>query len=223
MLKEYVADFKKFLLDFKDDNRLLLRETKRLKADFIVDRLEKSIELPLEMAERVRTTVLSLKRFAAVDTGEMELVSINDLLDEALEIVRHKVKHKADVSKIYDQSLMMIRTLRIRLSQVFVNILDNAADAIVERGKIRITTLQKEKNAIIQISDDGVGIPKENFERLFTPYFTTKDDGLGMGLYISHRIISELRGKITVESEPGKGTTFTIRLPLRAEGDREKA
>jgi len=223
MLQDYVSDFKQFLIEFKDDNRLLLSQPNRLKADFIIDRLEKSAQLPLEMAERVRATVQSLKRFAATDTGEMELVNANQLLDEALEIVRHKVKHKAEVTKNYASKLKSIKTLPNRLSQVLVNILDNAAEAIPGHGNIRIKTWQDEKETCIQISDDGVGISNENMKKMFTPYFTTKEGGLGMGLYISHRIISELNGKIEVDSELGKGTTFTIRLPLKRDGEHEKA
>ena len=214
MLQEYVRDFKEFLLEFKHDNRLILSQTKRLKADFIIDRLEKSIQLPLEMAERVRATVLSLKRYAATDRGEMDLVNVNQLLDASLEIVGHKVKHKAVITKDYTQNLKPIKTSSNRLSQVLVNILDNAADAITDHGSIRINTWQDEKETSIQIIDDGVGISNENLKRLFTPYFTTKEDGLGIGLYLNHLIISGLKGTITVESELGKGATFTVRLPL---------
>jgi len=213
MLQDYVLDFKQFLVEFKDDNRLLLDKTKRLRADFIIDRLEKSIQLPLEMAERVKTIVLSLKRYAAIDKGEMDLVNVNQLLEESLEIVWNKVKHKAVVTKNYDQSLKSIKTSPNKLSQVLVNILDNAADAIPERGNIRINTWQDEKEICIQIVDDGIGISNENLKKLFTPYFTTKTDGLGIGLYLNHLIISGLKGSITVESELGKGAAFTIRIP----------
>jgi signal transduction histidine kinase len=214
MLQDYVHDFKKFLIEFKEDNRLLLDKTKRIKIDFIIERLEKNIQLPLEMAERVRTTVQSLKRFAAVDTGDKELVNANHLIDEALEIVWNKVKHKAVVTKNYDQNLKPIKTLRNRLSQVLVNILDNAAEAIVDYGNIRINTRQENRDIVIEIINDGVVISKENLKRLFTPYFTTKEGGLGLGLYLSHRIINDLSGNIMAESEEDKGTTFTIRLPL---------
>ncbi|MDZ7360946.1 MAG: ATP-binding protein [candidate division KSB1 bacterium] len=214
MLQDYVLDFKQFLIEFKDDNRLLLSKTKRLNADFIIDRLEKSIQLPLEMAERLRSIVMSLKRFAAIDTGEIELVNVNHLLEDALEIVRNKVKHKAVVNKNYDQNLKPIKTSPNRLSQVLVNLLDNAADAIADHGNMRIKTWQDEKETFIRIIDDGTGISKENLQRIFTPYFTTKEGGLGIGLYISQRIINELGGTITVESQLEKGTTFTVRLPL---------
>jgi len=223
MLQEYVSDFKQFLIEFKDDNRLLLSQTKRLKADFIIEHLEKNIRLPLKMAERIRANVLSLKRFAAIDTGEMEHINVNQLLEEALEIVWNKVKHKAVVTKNYDQNLKLIKTSPNRLSQVLVNILDNAADAIPEHGNIQINTWQDEKETFIQIIDDGIGISNEHLKKLFTPYFTTKEDGSGIGLYLNHLIISGLRGAIAVKSELGKGATFIIRLPLLYESDHEKA
>jgi len=223
MLSTYVLDFKSFLIEFKDDNRLLLSQTKRLKADFIIAHIEKNIQLPLEMAERVRSTVQSLKRFAASDTGELEFVNVNHLLDEALQIVWNKVKHKAVVTKNYNKNLPSIKTSPIRLSQVLVNILDNAADAITEHGNIRIETWQGENEIVIQIVNDGTTISKENLQRLFTPYFTTKEGGLGLGLYISHRIINDLNGSIAAESEKEKGTAFTIRLPLARKDEHEKA
>lgn len=223
MLQDYVSDFKQFLIEFKDDNRLLLSKTKRLNAEFIIERLEKSIQLPLEMAERVSNTVKILKRFAASDTHELEFVEVNDLLDEALEVMWHKIKHKAVVVKNYGKNLRPVKTSPNRLCQVMVNILDNATDAISDHGNIKITTWQNNKEIVVEIMNDGAPITKENLMRLFTPYFTTKEHGLGLGLYISRHIIKELNGSIAAESIEGKGTIFKIRLPLERKNEDEKA
>jgi two-component system NtrC family sensor kinase len=150
------------------------------------------------------------------------LVDVNQLLEEALEIVHHKVKHKAEVVKSYGQGLKKIRTSRNRLNQVLVNVLDNAADAIKDYGQIRIKTRQGNGDMLIQIANDGEEITKENLKKIFTPFFTTKRGGLGIGLYISHRIIHELGGAIEVIPEKGRGTNFTIKLPLQKENLNEK-
>lgn len=223
LLQDYVEDFKKFLVKFKTDNRHMLTDFKGFKADFVIDRLEKSIALPLEMTERLSTTVSNLKRFAALDKGEFKHGNINVLLDEALEILGSKVRYKGAVAKNYDRNLKSIQTLPNRLCQVFVNILDNAFDAVTANGVIRINTWQESEVVFIQIADNGVGIPPENLQKIFTPYFTTKENGLGIGLYLSHRIVSELKGTIMVTSELGNGTAFTIRLPSPGDDDHENA
>jgi signal transduction histidine kinase len=222
MLQGYVEDFKNALMELKQIGQPLPGGERLVNADFIIERLEKSIHLPLEMAERMRQIVASLKRYAAVDQGEIELVDVNQLLEEALEIVHHKVKHKAEVVKSYGQGLKKIRTSRNRLNQVLVNVLDNAADAIKDYGQIRIKTRQGNGDMLIQIANDGEEITKENLKKIFTPFFTTKRGGLGIGLYISHRIIHELGGAIEVIPEKGRGTNFTIKLPLQKENLNEK-
>jgi signal transduction histidine kinase len=223
MLDKYVLDFKHFLTSFKDDNRLLLKEYGELNIDFIIERLEKSVKLPLEMAERVKATVMSLKKFAASDKGELETVDIHDILEDALLIAWHKIKHKAEVTKKYDLSLGPVRTSVNRLSQVFVNILDNAADAIKDFGRINIQTAHNANEVVVKITDNGAGISEENLKKVFNSYFTTRDEGLGLGLFISKNIIEELKGNIEVESEQGKFTTFTIRLPIQIEEEHEEA
>jgi two-component system NtrC family sensor kinase len=103
-----------------------------------------------------------------------------------------------------------------QLKQVFINLLLNAAQAIVHRGVIRVKTYVHEKQAVIEIADTGAGISKEQLPKIFDPFFTTKEPGkgTGLGLSISYDIIRKHKGRIEVESEVGKGTTFRIFLPL---------
>jgi signal transduction histidine kinase len=98
---------------------------------------------------------------------------------------------------------------------VFLNLLNNARQAIRDKGAITIKTWVEGKTANISISDDGIGIPKENLPRIFDPGFTTKGVGIGtgLGLSICYQIVKDHRGRIDVESEVGKGSTFTLRLP----------
>ena len=105
-----------------------------------------------------------------------------------------------------------------RLSQVFMNVLSNACQAIRDRGEIRIRTSTDNGEAVIEIEDDGSGIRKEHLGKVFEPFFTTKavGQGTGLGLSISYGIVQQHQGSIQVESEVGQGTRFCVRLPLRS-------
>jgi len=101
-----------------------------------------------------------------------------------------------------------------QLSQVIVNLVLNAVDAMPQGGTLTIGSRVKNGSIIIDFADTGVGIPKENIGRIFDPFYTTKEKGTGLGLAVSYSIIKKLSGSLTVESEPGKGSRFVIALPL---------
>ena len=108
-----------------------------------------------------------------------------------------------------------------QINQVFLNLLSNAAQAIKGEGSITIATEEDEKNLYVKISDTGSGIPPDVVSKIFDPFFTTKDvgKGTGLGLSISYSIIKNHQGKIEVESQVGKGTTFTLTLPFLEKND----
>ena len=96
-----------------------------------------------------------------------------------------------------------------------MNLLNNAVHALKERGSITLSLHETDKYILLEIKDNGMGIPKENMGNIFDPFFTTKsfDEGTGLGLFVVHKIISDLNGKVEVESHLGKGTAFTLTLP----------
>jgi len=98
-----------------------------------------------------------------------------------------------------------------------MNLVTNALQAMPQGGEINISSEVKDKNIEVKIKDTGVGIPPKNLEKLFTPLFTTKSKGIGLGLSNVKNIVEKHGGTIQVQSEEGKGTTFTIQLPLRIE------
>jgi two-component system NtrC family sensor kinase len=102
------------------------------------------------------------------------------------------------------------------MNQVFMNLLINAGHAIEKQGEITVKTRDEDGSILIAISDTGRGIAKENLNKIFEPFFTTKEvgKGTGLGLSITYEIVQRHNGEITVESEVGKGTTFTIRIPI---------
>ncbi|TMH07962.1 MAG: GAF domain-containing protein [Betaproteobacteria bacterium] len=168
---------------------------------------------------RVKRIVQDLKDFSRGGVEEeWEVVNLHDALDRTLNIVRNEVKYKARIETNYG-SLPDIECIPSRLHQVFLNLIVDAGHAIEENGKITISTgTGTTANEIwIRFEDTGCGIPKEHLNRIFEPFFTTKPvgQGTGLGLSVSYSIVCGHGGSIDVESEVGRGTRFTIRLPVR--------
>jgi signal transduction histidine kinase len=165
--------------------------------------------------DRIINIVSSLRNFARLDEAERKRVNIHEGLDDSLVLVHHQLKNRIEIVKEYG-NLPEIECFPNQLNQVFMNLLVNAAQAIPGRGTISIKTLHLGNEVQVKISDTGVGIPRENIRKIFDPGFTTKGVGVGtgLGLSICYKIIQDHRGRIAVESEVGRGTTFTITLPV---------
>jgi two-component system NtrC family sensor kinase len=186
--------------------------------DFIVCDARKLIAESLDGADRVRKIVLDLKSFSRADGEETVLADINLCLESAINIVWNEIKYKARLERQL-AALPSIRCYPQRLNQVFMNLLVNAAQAIDREGVITLRSWQERGNIFIAISDTGKGIPAELQEHIFEPFFTTKEvgEGTGLGLSISYDIIKKHNGDISVASQSGNGTTFTVRLPAMTE------
>jgi len=169
--------------------------------------------------ERCRTITHRLLRFGRRMEPSQEMVDINQLLGETVTFLENEAHFREiRIQTAYDSHLPRITTDQAQLQQVFLNIIDNAIDAIGKSGSIFIMTNYNSGTpgeVVIEISDTGPGIPKDIIGRIFDPFFTTKaaNEGTGLGLSISYSIIEKLGGRIAVTSREGKGTTFTIRLP----------
>jgi signal transduction histidine kinase len=149
-------------------------------------------------------------------------------IDSTLNIVNNEIKYKADVVKEYGQ-VPDIECLPSQINQVIMNLLVNASHAIgKERGRITIRTGTRDDHVWFEVQDNGSGIPKDIQSRIFDPFFTTKPvgKGTGLGLSLSYGIVQKHGGKISVNSEPGQGTTFHVELPIQrsqVEGLQEAA
>lgn len=203
--------------------RSLCAEIRTLKQkmdlEFILEDSGEVIEESLEGTERVRRIVTDLKHFSHKGEKEMQYADLNAELESTLNMVWNELKYKAAITKEFGD-LPHILCFPTELNQVFMNLLINAAQAIPDRGEITVRTFQENGHIRIQIRDTGAGISKENLPRLFDPFFTTKEPGkgTGLGLSIAHSIVVEKHhGTLAVQSEMGKGTTFTITLPVEAE------
>jgi signal transduction histidine kinase len=174
-------------------------------------------------AERISGIVKALKTYSYLDQAPIQAVDINRGLDDTLLILSHKLKQGPSVVREYDPDLPIIQGYGSELNQVWTNILDNAIDALAEKppgeGVITIRTKHDGDWVIVDIEDNGDGIPEEIQPKLFDPFFTTKAPGAGtgLGLDISYGIVvHKHRGNIRVESEPGR-TLFQVCLPLNFE------
>jgi signal transduction histidine kinase len=187
----------------------------KLKLDYIQGDIDDLIAESLEGVERIATIVRNLKSFFSFKEDKAEAVELEKLIESALNISWNEIKYKATVSKNY-QPLPSLSCLPQQLVQVFVNLLVNAAQAIEEQGEIRIETCAEKNWVIARVCDNGSGIAGEDLAKVFEPFFTTKKTGMGIGLGLSicHDIVREHKGSIEVESLAGKGTCFTIKLPI---------
>ncbi|MBI5792169.1 MAG: PAS domain S-box protein [Rhodocyclales bacterium] len=166
--------------------------------------------------ERVKKIIQNLKDFSRIDSEEKwSPEDIHRGLESTLTVVWNELKYTCEVRKEYG-ALPLVECLLSQLNQVFMNLLVNAAQAIEKKGVITIRTGVQNDSVWIEIADTGKGIAPENMKRLFDPFFTTKPvgKGTGLGLSVSYSIVEKHHGTIEVESVPGQGTTFRVRLPI---------
>jgi signal transduction histidine kinase len=171
-----------------------------------------------ESTARISQIVGAVKEYTYMDQAHVQSIDVHDGLESTLTILAHKLR-KGDVTveRHYDRSLPQITAHGSQLNQVWTNLIDNAIDALDGAGTVSITTRRTGDQVVVEIGDDGPGIPPELQSRLFEPFFTTKEvgKGTGLGLDVVHRIVTNHRGQVRVESKPGD-TRFQVRLPLDA-------
>lgn len=196
---------------------------REMKLDYITEDIGHLINESLDGAERVRNIVQDLKTFSRVDEAESKFVNLVDSLESTINIVWNELKYKATLVRDFAE-LPPVRCYPHQLSQVFMNLLLNAAQAIDKAGQITVKAWQEGLMVLVSVSDTGIGIPKKNLSQIFEPFFTTKEvgTGTGLGLGISYEIVKKHQGDILVESEVGKGTTFTVCIPIDAKRTPEK-
>jgi PAS domain S-box-containing protein len=187
---------------------------KQEEVDYLLSDMPELIEESLAGTRRIKEIAASLRSFAREDTGEPQLVDVNTELSSTLKIVWNELKYKCEVKRDFGP-LPPVSCHPTQISQVFTNLLVNAAHAIETRGEIRIRTRHEGNEVVVEIADTGKGMTPETLSKLFTPFFTTKPrgQGTGLGLSVSYGIIAKHKGRIDVQSQPGQGSTFTIRLP----------
>jgi len=197
-----------------------LEARQKAKLDVIFDDLSNVVAESQEGTERVRRIVADLKSFSRADDAKLEYADIAEVLESTLGIVWNELKYKVTLKKEFGDTPHILCHPG-QLSQVFMNLLMNAAHAIEDKGYIFVRTFVETDHLCVEIADTGKGISEENIPRLFEPFFTTKSvgTGTGLGLSIAYDIVNKHKGSIEVKSEVGEGTTFTIRLSLKGMED----
>jgi len=189
--------------------------------------LRDNVRIVVREVDRVNRIVEELLALASPRKLQLSRVNLHKVLGDIITLQKRSTGGR-DVTfqQQFDPSIPPILADEGLLTQLFLNLIKNAVEAVEERGTIRIASRvisdysmtqkgeRRSRMVAIDVSDDGPGIPKEQLEQLFTPFFTTKAKGTGLGLAICQKIVTEHRGMLKVESDPGKGTTFTVMLPL---------
>ncbi|MSN26835.1 MAG: HAMP domain-containing protein [Geobacter sp.] len=189
---------------------------KQMKVDRILADTQNLLDESIEGAERVKFIVQNLKDFSRIDRSGLSKVKINDAIDSTINIIWNEIKYVADLNREYGDVPDVVCYPQ-QINQVFLNLLVNAAHAMGEGpGTITVRSWSANDLIYVAVTDTGCGIPDDLRQRIFEPFFTTKDvgKGTGLGLSISYEIVRKHGGDITVESEVGKGTTFTVILPV---------
>ncbi len=216
-LQKYIEKLLNYVESVSDGlgSKELQQLYKKLKIDYISEDIYDLIGESIEGTTRLSEIVQNLKSFSRLDDEKLVDADINECLEDTIKVIWNELKYKVKLNKKYGE-LSLAKCNPRQLNQVFMNLLINASHAIDEQGIITIKTFEDEKELVVVISDTGNGISQENLNRLFEPFFTTKEvgKGTGLGLSIAHEIIQKHNGTISVESELGKGTAFTIKLPI---------
>jgi two-component system NtrC family sensor kinase len=225
-LEGYLGDLFRMLDAYEQTPAALaLRHLRdELQIDYLKDDVPNLMRESKEGIQRVRQIVQDLKDFSHVDAlQEWQVVQLHQGIDSTLNVVASELRYKADVVKEYGE-VPEIECLSSQINQVVMNLVVNAAHAMGsggdgggQRGRIVIRTGSSGGEAWFEVADNGSGIPKDVLPRIFDPFFTTKPigKGTGLGLSLSYGIVQKHQGRITVDSEVGRGTTFRVTLPLR--------
>lgn len=193
-----------------------------LDLDYIVDEIYQLLDSIADGAERTATIVKDLKNYSRIDKNEYRLSDIHEGIESTLTLLFNQVKNNIKIEKNY-QDIPEIECLPGQLNQVWMNISANAIQAMHSGGTLRVTTSHDDDYVYVTLADNGVGMSDEVKDRIFEAFFTTKDigEGTGLGMSISASIIEKHHGEISLESEEGKGTSFTIKLPIQQPDSEE--
>ena len=202
----------------------LRRAEEQLDLAYLREQVPGTIARTLQGVQRVATIVRAMREFAHPDQREMVAADLNRSIQATLDVARNEYKYVADVETDFGE-LPLVTCFAGDLNQVVLNIIVNAAHAVADvvkgtrnKGKIRVATRRDGGEVVVTISDTGTGIPEPIRKKVFDPFFTTKEvgRGTGQGLAIARNIMEKHHGSIGFETEPGKGTTFVLRVPVES-------
>jgi len=190
-------------------------QLKKLVGGLNKEQLTDALREIVDQSERVSEIIDRIRGFAKPSKAELQVVNIGEVINNSLAMVNHEVSVSGvEIQKKYGEGDNVLGD-KLQLEQVFVNLIRNAIEAMKRKGRLTFTAEPARDGAMVSIRviDTGPGIPEEELNKLFEIFYTTKERGTGVGLFISNQIIQSLGGQMTVTSQPSAGTTFTITLP----------
>jgi len=218
VLSEYIEELVSAIQTVRDDASIAETSKAPLSSESVVEVL---IDMPDLVAESldglkaVKQIVSDLRGFARTNTAELTETNVNDCLTTTMNVLAAEIKRKA-VLHVELKSTQLIDANAGKLNQVFANLIINAVHASPDKGNLYITTRDEDHQVVIDISDDGEGVPEEHRTEIFSPFFTSKPvgEGTGLGLSIAYAIIvEEHQGSLELVADgQGRGATFRIRL-----------
>jgi signal transduction histidine kinase len=220
-IKNYLSDYDKLVLPPEAAARICAIK-KEIDYHNIFADLDSILSDCYTGAERIRDVVQNLRLFSSLDEATVKRMDLNEGIESTIRLLSGYYKSgRINLVRDYGE-VPQVDCYAAQLNQVWMNLLVNAAQAIGDAaGEVRIATSCEERTVMVSVSDTGPGISPEELTRIFDPFFTTKPigEGTGLGLSISHGIVQRHGGKIEVASTAGKGTTFTVSLPVDADLD----
>jgi signal transduction histidine kinase len=217
-LQNYFDDVKEVITAYRQGREAGATAEKELQLDQSLADVDALLRETADGSRRVRALVFELKGLSRPDSGELEPVDLADVAASTLLLTERELTARAHVVKALQPALIS-RASRAKLHQVVLNLLVNASQALdgraPEQCEIRVATRTDGDQAVLSVTDTGCGIPKEQQARIFDLFFTTKPPsvGTGIGLSVCAMVIQRMGGRIDVESVPGQGSTFTVRVP----------
>lgn len=214
-------------LSWEERQQMLRSAEDQADIEFVTSEVPEAVASALDGTQRVASIVRAMKAFDHPDRAEPQPVDLNEVISNTLIVSRNELKYVADVVTRLDE----VPTLAANpgdLGQVFLNLFVNAADAIAQvvqptggRGTVTVTSAVVGDTAVVTVADTGSGIPDEVADRIFEPFYTTKDvgKGTGQGLPLAQALLARHGGTLWFETEPGAGTTFTVTLPIRTDAE----
>lgn len=215
-LRKMLHYYDDLLGDAPEKQQLAEERKKEVELPFILESMEKLLKSCRLGALRIKEIVENLRTFSRMDEAAMKEADIHENLEITLSLLANEIRDRIVVHREYGDIPLLECNIG-QLNQVFMNLILNACQAIPDRGDLWIKTRVEDEVLTVSIRDNGVGIPKGQLPRIFDPFFTTKDpgQGTGLGLTIAFGVIKEHGGNIVVRSQIGKGSTFTVRIPIK--------
>ncbi|MEB3283733.1 MAG: ATP-binding protein [Candidatus Sericytochromatia bacterium] len=183
--------------------------------DYLQDDVQKTIDSVVKGTVRCQKIVADLKTFSGHDEAELKETDLKEGLQSAVSMVQGRFGDRV-VYELTATDVPVLNAYGKQLNQAFLALLTNAAQAISGEGTVSVSLFQENEDLVVRVTDTGCGIPPENLNKIFDPFFTTRPigEGTGLGLTTAYSVVERHQGRIEVQTTPGKGSTFTIRLPV---------